>query len=151
MRKTVGLLMMCFLAASVIMCLPSLSQALTDKEIMDATQIINLEAIPIWFRPGQPIDFIVTLKYGGGPQDGFDVGVFHEARVVGWETNKRLNTGMNTFRLHDLNFKGDPGAYIVRVKFKGKIFREKRFATRPSCMFTIDPKAPPPPIPPPQK
>jgi len=90
------------------------------------------------------IDFIVTIKYDGGTQDGFDVGVFHEGRQVGWEMNQRFNTGMNTFKVHDRNFKGDPGGYIVKLRFKGKVFTERRFATRTHRIFTIDPKAPPP-------
>jgi hypothetical protein len=128
----------------VLMFVPAISQALTDQEIMRATHIVNLEAQPLWFNPGQPIDFIATIRYDGGTQDGFDIGVFHKARLVGWETNKRLNSGMNTFKLHDANFRGDPGAYIVKVRFKGRIFTEKQFATRTHCLFTIDPKAAPP-------
>jgi len=128
----------------VLMFMPAISQALTDQEIMKATHIVNLEAQPVWFRPAQPIDFIATIKYDGGTQDGFDVGVFHGPRLVGWETNKRLNTGMNTFKLHDANFKGGPGHYLVKVKFKGKVFTQKQFMTRSHCIFTIDPKAAPP-------
>jgi hypothetical protein len=128
----------------VLMLMPVLSQALTDQEIMRATHIVNLDAQPVWFKPGQPIDFVATIRYDGGTQDGFDVGVFHGGRLVGWETNKRLNSGMNTFKLHDANFKGGPGAYIVKVRFKGKIFTEKQSITRSHCIFTIDPKAAPP-------
>jgi hypothetical protein len=128
----------------VITLVPGVSQALTDAEIMRATHIINLDAQPVWFKPGQPIDFVATIKYDGGTQDGFDVGVFHGGRLVGWETNKRLNSGMNTFKLHDANFKGGPGAYIVKVRFKGRIFTEKEFITRSHCMFTIDPRVAPP-------
>lgn len=123
------------------------AQALTEAEIMKATHIVNLEAQPVWFRPGQPIDFIATIKYDGGTQDGFDIGVFHEGRLVGWEMNKRLNSGMNTFKLRDPDFRGDPGGYIVKVRFKGKVFTEKRFGTRTHCpvtYFTIDPAAAPP-------
>lgn len=128
----------------VLMFVPAISQALTDQEIMRATHIVNLEALPVWFNPGQPIDFVATIKYDGGTQDGFDVGVFHAGRLVGWEMNKRLNSGMNTFKLHDANFRGGPGAYIVKVRFKGRVFTEKPFATRTHCWFTIDPKAGPP-------
>ncbi len=74
----------------ILMFIPALSGALTDQEIMSRTHIVNLEAQPIWFKPGQPIDFIVTVKYDGGTQDGFDVGVFHEGRQVGWEMNQRF-------------------------------------------------------------
>ena len=120
---------------------PNLAQALSDQEIMRATQIVNLEAQPVWFGPAQPIDFIVTVKYGGGTQDGFDVGVFHGNRVVGWEMNKRFDGGMNTFKLHDANFRGEPGGYIVKIRYKGRIFTEKTFVTKSHCSFTIDPRA----------
>ena len=120
---------------------PNLAQALSDQEIMMATQIVNLEAQPVWFGPAQPIDFIVTVKYGGGTQDGFDVGVFHGNRVVGWEMNKRFDGGMNTFKLHDANFRGEPGGYIVKIRYKGRIFTEKTFVTKSHCSFTIDPRA----------
>ena len=120
---------------------PNLAQALSDHEIMRATQIVNLEAQPVWFGPAQPINFIVTVKYGGGTQDGFDVGVFHGNRVVGWEMNKRFNGGMNTFKLHDANFRGEPGGYIVKIRYKGRIFTEKTFVTKSHCSFTIDPRA----------
>ncbi len=123
---------------------PIMSQALTEQEIMRATQIINLEAQPVWFGPNQPIDFIVTVRYNGGTQDGFDVGIFHENRLVGWEMNKRFVGGMNTFKIHDKNFRGDPGAYIVKIRFKGKVFTQKIFATKSLCKFTIDPTAAPP-------
>jgi len=129
---------------AILMFIPAPSRALTDQEIMRATHIVNLEAQPVWFKPGQPIDFIVTVKYDGGTQDGFDVGVFHGTRLVGWETNKRFNSGMNTFKLHDANFRGGPGHYIVKIKFNGKVFTEKQFITKSHCIFTIDPKAPPP-------
>jgi len=120
---------------------PNLAQALSDQEIMRVTQIVNLEAQPVWFGPAQPIDFIVTIKYGGGTQDGFDVGVFHGNRVVGWEMNKRFDGGMNTFKLHDANFRGEPGGYIVKIRYKGRIFTEKTFVTKSHCSFTIDPRA----------
>ncbi|MEM3112727.1 MAG: hypothetical protein ABIL70_09745 [candidate division WOR-3 bacterium] len=143
MRTIITFLMIAFLLS---LTTPSV-QALTEEEVMRATHIINLEAQPIWFRPGQPIDFIVTIKYDGGTQDGFDIGVFHEGRLVGWEMNKRLNRGENTFKLQDRNFRGDPGGYIVKVKFKGKEFLQKRFTTRTHCpvvYYTINPTAPPP-------
>ena len=140
--KKISLLVV--IPVAVFMLIPTASKALTDQEIMNATHIVNLDATPLWFRPGQPIDFVATIRYDGGTQDGFDVGVFHGGRLVGWETNKRLNGGMNTFRVHDANFKGEPGGYIVKVRFKGKVFREKTFATRSQCIFTIDPKAAPP-------
>jgi len=130
---------------TVFMFIPVTSQALTDQEIMARTHIVNLEAQPVWFKPGQPIDFVATVKYDGGTQDGFDVGVFHEGREVGWVANQRLNKGMNTFKLHDANFRGGPGGYAVKVKFKGKTFTQKRFAIRlHRSMSTIDPKAAPP-------
>ena len=150
MERITKLLMMTFLItiSVVVMLFPTPSQALTDAEIKAATHIVNLEATPLWFRAGQPIDFVVTIKYDGGTQSGFDVGVFHEGRLVGWQMNKRLNRGMNTFKLRDPNFKGDPGDYIVKVKFKGSVFTEKKFATRshqiPTYIFTIDPKEQPP-------
>ncbi|MBM4295903.1 MAG: hypothetical protein FJ126_13515 [Deltaproteobacteria bacterium] len=125
----------------VLLAIPAAALALTEAEIKARTHIVNLEAEPEWFRPGQPINFIVTLRYDGGAHGGFDVGVFHEGRLVGWEMNKRLNTGMNTFRLHDPHFQGDPGAYIVKVRFNGKVFTQKKFGTKRACKFTINPKA----------
>jgi hypothetical protein len=144
MKKAARLSFLISFLTIVLMCIPTLSQALTAQEIMRATHIVNLEAQPLWFKARQPIDFIVTIKYDGGTQDGFDVGVFHEGRLVGWEMNKRFNHGMNTFKLHDSNFRGGRGDYIVKVRFKGTIFREKKFITRSNCIFTIDPKATPP-------
>jgi hypothetical protein len=127
-----------------VMSVAAISMAHSNKKIMKRTHIVNLETQPLWFRPGHPIDFIVTIQYDGGTDDGFDVGVFHEGRLVGWETNQRLKHGTNAFRLQDANFTGDPGGYIVRLRFEGKVFTEKRFATRSHCMFTIDQGAAPP-------
>jgi hypothetical protein len=119
------------LAGFVLIILSStFCQALTKQEIMRATHIVNLEA---------PIDFVVTIRYNGGTQDGFGVGVFHEGRLVGWKSNVRLNNGLNTFRLQDRNFTGDPGDYIVKLRYGGTIFQEKRFKARSKLMFTIDP------------
>lgn len=154
MKKAYTLLLAIFVVGmTLLMFTPTPSQALTEAEIKAATTIVNLEAMPVWFKSQQPIDFVVTVNYKGGTQDGFDVGVFHRGRLVGWEMNKRFNTGNNTFKLRDSKFatdpgfKGDPGVYIVKLRFKGKIFREKVFATRWHCpviYFTIDPKATPP-------
>jgi len=132
-----------FIGAALLslISIPIIAMALTDQEIKSRTHIVNLEAQPVWFKPGQPIDFIVSIKYDGGTQDGFDVGIFHEGRLVGWKSNQRFNSGMNTFKLHDANFKGDPGGYIVKLRFKGREFTEKRFSSRSHCMFTIDPRA----------
>ncbi len=124
-----------------VMSVAAISMARSDKKIKKRTQIVNLEAQPVWFGPGRPIDFIVSVQNDGGTQDGFDVGVFHEGRLVGWETNQRLEHGMNTFRVHDAHFQGDPGGYIVRLRFNGDVFTEKKFATRSHCVFTIDPEA----------
>jgi hypothetical protein len=145
MKKASTLLLAIFMVGmTMLMFAPTSSQAATAAEIMKWTNIVNLEAMPLWFQAGKPIDFVVTVKYDGGTQDGFDVGVFHKGRLVGWEMNKKFNNGPNTFKLRDNNFKGDPGAYIVKLRYKGKIFKEKTFATRAHCIFTIDPKAVPP-------
>jgi len=138
---SIGIAVVLFLA---VLSGAAISMARSDKKIMKRTHIVNLEAQPIWFRPGQPIDFVATVENEGGSQDGFDVGVFHEGRLVGWETSQRLDHGMNTFRLQDAQFKGDPGGYIVRLRFDGKVFAEKKFAARSQCAFTIDPEAAPP-------
>jgi hypothetical protein len=126
--------------------IPVLTPALTPNEIRAATRIVNLEGKPVWFRSGQPIDFVATVRYDGGTQDGFDVGVFHEGRLVGWVLNKRLNGGLNTFVLRDQDFRGDAGDYVVKVRFHGEIFTEKRFTTRrhqiPVYFHTLDPGAP---------
>jgi len=122
------------------------ASALTVAEIKARTHITNLEASPLWFRNGQPIDFVVSVKYDGGTQDGFLVGVFHEGRLVGWAGNKRFNRGMNTFRVRDANFRGDPGAYIVKIKFRGDVFTQKSFRTHKReikrTYFTINPAHP---------
>jgi len=61
-----------------------------------------------------------------------------------------LNRGANTFRVQDNNFRGEAGAYIVQLRFKGQVFTQKNFATRvhqvmvPTNTFTIDPTAAPP-------
>jgi hypothetical protein len=115
-------------------------QALTTEEIMQRTRIVNLEASPRWFVPGQPIDFVVTVNYKGGTQDGFDVAVYHEHRLVGLVRDQRFNRGSNTFKVRDRHFKGDPGDYIVQLRFKGKVFTRKSFATSRKCEFTINPQ-----------
>ncbi|NLI80435.1 MAG: hypothetical protein GX443_01945 [Deltaproteobacteria bacterium] len=109
---------------------------------MARTRIVNLEAQPVWFRAGQSIDFLITVQYDGGTQDGFDVGVFHEGRLVGWAMNQRLQGGMNTFQLRDAHFRGDPGAYIVKLRFGGRVLAERRFNSHSHCIFTLDPRAP---------
>jgi len=129
-------------AIVVLLAIPAAALAQPLAEIKARTHIVNLEAEPEWFRAGQPINFIVTIRNDGGPLGGFDVGVFHEGRLVGWEMNKTLQPGRNTFRLHDPHFKGDPGAYLVKLRFNGKEFTHKRFETQRACKFTINPKAP---------
>jgi hypothetical protein len=129
-------------AAIALLAIPAAALAITEAELKARTHIVNLETEPVWFRAGQPINFIVTIRYDGGPHEGFDVGVFHEGRLVGWEVNKRIQTGVNTFRLHDPHFQGDPGAYIVKVRFRGNVFTQRKFATKRACKFTINPKAP---------
>jgi len=154
MKKASTLLLaIVMVGIALLVFAPASSQALTPAEIKAATTIKNLEAMPVWFKGGQPIDFVVTVNYKGGTQDGFDVGVFHKNRLVAWELNKRFNTGDNTFKVRDSHFatdpgfKGDPGVYIVKLRFKGQIFQQKVFATKWHCpviYFTIDPKATPP-------
>lgn len=115
------------------------SVALTDQEIMQRTRIVNLEAKPKRFAPNQPIDFVVTVQYDGGTQDGFDVAVYHENRLVGLVRNQRFNRGRNTFKVRDNQFKGDPGAYIVKLRFNGKVFARKKFSTMRECRYTLNP------------
>lgn len=143
MQRTARLGVLGLMAVSLVLVfLTTGSPALTEREIMAATHIANLEANPEWFRRRQPVDFQVTIRYDGSPQDGFDIGVFHEGRLVGWEMNKRLHPGINTFRLHDRYFKGDSGDYLVKIRFRGRVFKEKRFKT--SAYFTINPEKRPP-------
>ena len=94
------------------------------SELIKSTEVKILRR-SLWFLAGKPIDLAVTVKYDGGTQDGFDVGVFHKGRLVGWEMNKKFNNGPNTCKLRDNNFKGDPGAYIVKLRYKGKIFKSR--------------------------
>lgn len=105
---SIGIPVILFVA---VMSAATISMALTDKEGMRRPHIVNLEAQPLWFRPGQSVDFVVSIKYDGGTQDGFDVDGFHERRLVGWATNQRFNNSMNTFRLRAANFRGDPGGF----------------------------------------
>lgn len=139
MKKTLMVII-----ALILVAFPVVSSAQILGDVKARTHILNLESKPLWFQSGQPVDFVVTIRYDSFiPQGGFDVGVFHEGRVVGWELNKTLHPGKNTFRLRDANFTGDPGNYTVRIRFAGDIFTEKRFATRRVCGFTLDPKASP--------
>ena len=135
------LILSLFLAVCFLVMFSPQVQAFHFDEVVRATYLVNLEARPKWFEAGQPIDFLVTLRFDLRSLDGFDIGVFHEGRLVGWERNRRLKEGMNTFKIHDRHFQGEPGAYIVRVKFHGRIIKEKRFVTRSQQLFTIDPRA----------
>ena len=103
--------------------------------------IANLEAIPRWFVPGQPIDFVARINNNGPAAAGFDIGIFHEGRLVGWEMDKTLAPGPNKFKVRDHGFTGDAGAYIVRIRRAGHILDEKRFVTNrlPDGRFTINP------------
>lgn len=130
----VGLMAITLLTASS----PSSAQSFISDLIISATHIVNLEADPKWFRSNQSIDFIVTIRNDGLPLHGFDVGVFHEGRLVGWKTNKRLDNGINTFKLRDKRFRGERGDYIVKVRYRGSIFKQKRFKTKTRRMFTIE-------------
>jgi len=117
------------------------SVALTDQEIMQRTRIVNLEAQPQRFVPNQPIDFVVTVQYDGGTQDGFDVAVYHENRLAGSVRNQRFNRGRNTFKVRDNQFKGDPGHYVVKLRFNRKVFTQKKFSTTRECRYTLNPAA----------
>lgn len=103
--------------------------------------VVDLEALPVRFVPRRPIDFAVKIQNRGPASAGFDVGIFHEGRLVGWQTNKALNPGVNVFRVRDDGFTGDPGSYIVKVRRAGRIIDEKRFTTRRvnALLFTLEP------------
>lgn len=105
--------------------------------------ISNLEASPVFFMPKKPIDFVVTIQNrGSAGASGFDVGIFHEGRLVAWEMNKGLNPGTNVFKVRDNAFAGDPGSYIVKVRRAGRIIDEKGFATYRKgfmALYTLDP------------
>ncbi len=123
---------------------PGTSPAQGYRDFRGRTQIVNLEAKPKWFKPGDAIEFLVAIRHDGDRDDGFDIGVFHEGRLVGWERNQRLNSGINTYRLRDRNFTGEPGDYIVRLLHRGRVLQERRFKARRDCLFTIDPTSRPP-------
>lgn len=117
-----------------------------------ALQIVNLEASPVWFNQGQRIDFVVTLKLNVSPgvyADGVDVSVWHKngATPVAFKENQRLNPGLNTFRMTNADFRGDPGAYRVKVVYRSAHVTHRDFATRKKIVtwYTIDPAAPFPP------
>lgn len=119
-----------------------------------ALVIVNLEASPQWFRQGQQVDFIVTLKLNasaGTYADGVDVSVWHRngTTPVAFKENQRLNLGLNTFRMTDANFKGDPGAYVVKVRYHQGDVATKLFATQKRVVtyYTINPAAPFPGLP----
>lgn len=105
--------------------------------------IVNLEASPAFFMPKKPIDFVVKIQNRGSVgASGFDVGIFHEGRLVAWEMSKGLNPGANVFKLQDNAFTGDPGSYIVKVRRGGRIIDEKAFATYRkgfTALYTLDP------------
>jgi hypothetical protein len=144
-ERIVRFLTISLIAGALIMAFAaSPSPALAQDAVTAATHIVNLEAKPKVFRPEQPIDFVVNIRYDGAPHGGFDVGVFHEGRLVGWEMNKTLRPGVNVFKLHDKFFRGDPGDYVVKVRLNGVVFKEKRFKTRAFRAFTLDPKYQPP-------
>jgi hypothetical protein len=102
----------------------------------------NMEASPVRFTPGQPIQFVMIINNTGPVLAEADVGVFHEGRLVGWERNKVLNPGSNVFRIQDAAFPGGPGNYIVSVRHRGHTIAERRFMTRTTVdgKYTIDPR-----------
>lgn len=104
-------------------------------------RISNLEARPVTFVPGRPIDFMVKISNSGGHGYGFDIGVFHEARLVGWIKGAEVPRGVSNFRLQDDGFTGDSGSYIVRVRHRGDFVEERKFSAWPTGdgRFTIDP------------
>ena len=116
-----------------------------------SVRIDNLEATPRVFSIGQSIDFRVRLTNLSGYDSGFDVGVYHEGRLVGWVNDVTLSEGQNSFRLYDSGFTGDLGKFIVRVRYRGSHIAEKKFYTfnLGSGRFTLDQKTPLPPPPPP--
>lgn len=105
--------------------------------------IANLEASPAFFMPKKPIDFVVKIQNRGSISGtGFDVGIFHEGRLVAWEMNKALNPGTSVFKVRDNGFTGDPGSYIVKIRRAGHIIDEKNFATYRkgfTALYTLDP------------
>lgn len=109
-----------------------------DKPV---ARISDLEAVPVRFVPGRPIDFIVKISNSGGHGYDFDIGVFHEARLVGWTNRIEIPRGVSTFRLKDDQFTGEPGAYVVKLRQRGDTVDERRFSAWPTGdgRFTIDP------------
>lgn len=110
-----------------------------ESQIANRIHIDNIEATPQWFKMGEPVDFKVNIRYDGEAEENIDVFVYHENREVGSDTsNRRFQHGPNIFRLRDKNFKGDPGAYIVKVRHNNRDVVMRKFTTLFSS-YTIDP------------
>jgi hypothetical protein len=112
-----------------------------DRIEKPAARISDLEALPARFSPGRPIDFVVKINNSGGHGRDFDIGVFHEQRLVGWTDRIEIPRGASTFRLKDDHFEGEPGSYIVRLRHRGAVTDERKFSAWPTGdgRFTIDP------------
>ena len=114
------------------------------QEAINNITIVNMEASPINFKVGQPIDFLVFIN-NRNPMPLLSANVFvtQGSRVVGNMTNTNLaptgSGGPGISRtIRDTGFTGSDGTYTVDVEYKG-LHKTMNFVTKPVTVYTIQP------------
>lgn len=112
-------------------------------EALSNVKIVNMEANPQRFLPGQPIDFVVMISNANAGLTLKPVNVFvtQGPRVVGNRTNINLYPGSQTITLQDSGFTAAGGGYSVDLEFKGQ-HKMRTFVAKPVTVYTIDPTSP---------
>lgn len=115
-------------------------RGISISEAMSKITIMNMDANPQRFLPGQPIDFKVTINNAntGIPIHQVNIFITQGSRVVANLTNTSLIPGAFVRTLQDSGFTATGGYYTVDLEYKGQ-HKTKTFMTKPVTMYTIDP------------
>ena len=112
----------------------------------------NTSRSDAWFIEGDRVGFTVNLRLNHDSfADGVDIGVYHNngSQPIAYKENQRLYPGQNEYGMELTTFRGDPGGYVVKVRYHSADVATKLFATRKKVVtyYTIDPFAPFPRLP----
>jgi len=109
-------------------------------QVMAGLKIVNLEATPQTFQPGQQLDFRLMLQNNSQvPLNGLNIFIMQGTRVVANLTNQIMPYGTTRqFMLRDSGYQASGSGYMIDVEYKG-IHINRGFKIKPVTSYTIDP------------